>query len=413
MNLGIQSISNPNQLKDIILACAKAKIPLLCHGKPGIGKSQIFKSVVTKILKIQFLDFRLSQVPVEDLAGLPIPTKIDTGKYLTVRSLPDFLPKEGKGCLFFDEINQANPAVLNAIFQLILDRKMLGTSYELPEDWFIMAACNDFEYNKNVTEFEPPLNDRFLHVNFDPDPQIWLNWAEKHKFEPEILSFIRENKECLYGTNLEITEQVVFPSARSWERVDAFFKMFKKDELSQCTFYNCICGLISTQIASEFMKSLLSTENEIKEKSKEDFFIEDFFNLNDNITDLDNYLETAKNDFQLNKRNVWSKVSNYALENKFFDRDDPATSVDKYMSENLKRLGLFLSTFPAEEIIRNLYKLAGKIPTKKFLKIFPEFGKPLMEAYEDLGKAFGLDELEIYNIKNCYNWLGKERKNAD
>ena len=33
---------------------------------------------------------------------------------------------------------------------------------------------------------------------------------------------------------------------------------------------------------------------------KEDFFIEDFFNLNDNITDLDNYLETAKNDFQLN-----------------------------------------------------------------------------------------------------------------
>ena len=398
MNLGIQSISNPNQLKDIILACAKAKIPLLCHGKPGIGKSQIFKSVVTKILKIQFLDFRLSQVPVEDLAGLPIPTKIDTGKYLTVRSLPDFLPKEGKGCLFFDEINQANPAVLNAIFQLILDRKMLGTSYELPEDWFIMAACNDFEYNKNVTEFEPPLNDRFLHVNFDPDPQIWLNWAEKHKFEPEILSFIRENKECLYGTNLEITEQVVFPSARSWERVDAFYKMFKKDELSQCTFYNCICGLISTQIASEFMKSLIK-ESEIEESSKEDSLIETFFNPDYDI-DFTGYLEVAKTDYQLNKRGVWAKVSTYALKKKFFDKDDP-TAINTYPSENRKRLGSFLSTFPAEEIIRNLYKLAGKISPKDFLKTFPEFGKPLIEDNEDLGKAFGLNELEIYDIKNC------------
>lgn len=405
MNLGIQSISNPNQLKDIILACSKAKIPLLCHGKPGIGKSQIFKSVITKILKIQFLDFRLSQVPVEDLAGLPIPIRIDTGKYLTVRSLPDFLPKEGKGCLFFDEINQANPAVLNAIFQLILDRKMLGTSYELPEDWFIMAACNDFEYNKNVTEFEPPLNDRFLHVNFDPDPQIWLNWAEKHKFEPEILSFIRENKEFLYGTNLEITEQVVFPSARSWERVDTFYKMYKSNELTLLTFYDCICGLIGVQIASDFIKSLSNTGNEIKEKSKEDIFIQDFFSPDNNTTNFDNYLEAAKNDFQLNKRNVWAKVSNYALENKFFNKDDSA-SKDK-LSENRIRLGSFLSTFPAEEIIRNLYKLSGKTSPKDFLKTFPEFGKHLLESNEELGKAFGLNELEIYNIKNCYNWLGK------
>lgn len=398
MNLGIQSISNPTQLKDIILACAKAKIPLLCHGKPGIGKSQIFKSVITKILKIQFLDFRLSQVPIEDLAGLPIPMKIDTGKYLTVRSLPDFLPKEGEGCLFFDEINQANPAVLNAIFQLILDRKMLGTSYELPEGWFIMAACNDFEYNKNVTEFEPPLNDRFLHVNFDPDPQIWLNWAEKHKFEPEILNFLKENKECLYGSNLEITEQVVFPSARSWEHVDAFYKMYKKNELSQLTFYNCVCGLISTQIASEFMKSLIN-EPKIEEESKEDTLIETFFDLNYDI-DFTGYLEIAKTDYQLNKRAVWVKVSNYALKKKFFDREDSAI-IDTHPTENRKRLGSFLSTFPAEEIIRNLYKLAGKYSPKEFLKIFPEFAKPLMEAYEDLGKAFGLNELEIYNIENC------------
>ena len=91
---------------------------------------------------------------------------------------------------------------------------------------------------------------------------------------------------------------------------------------------------------------------------------------------------------------------NDKMKKKFFDKDDP-TAINTYSSENRKRLGSFLSTFPAEEIIRNLYKLAGKISPKDFLKTFPEFGKPLIEDNEDLGKAFGLNELEIYNIRNC------------
>ena len=78
---------------------------LMIWGAPGIGKS----SVVSKIAKqnnIGFIDLRLSQLAPTDLRGIPVPK--DGISYWFP---PEFLPTEGKGILFLDEIHMAPPAV--------------------------------------------------------------------------------------------------------------------------------------------------------------------------------------------------------------------------------------------------------------------------------------------------------------
>ena len=78
-------------------------------GAPGIGKSSIVSSAADKA-GIDFIDLRLSQLAPTDLRGLPVPVhpeddkKQGTSKWYP----PEFLPREGKGILFLDELNFLN-----------------------------------------------------------------------------------------------------------------------------------------------------------------------------------------------------------------------------------------------------------------------------------------------------------------
>src|SRR5690349_18667369 len=74
-------------------------------GPPGIGKS----SIVAQIAQghdLEIVDLRLSQLAPTDLRGLPV---ADNG--VSRWYPPEFLPSEGKGILFLDELNLAPPAM--------------------------------------------------------------------------------------------------------------------------------------------------------------------------------------------------------------------------------------------------------------------------------------------------------------
>lgn len=254
MKTGVKCIEHPDLLKQVLKThVLLTKIPVLIHGAPGIGKSEIVKAVAKEI-GYQCRVLMLSQFPVEDIAGLPIPVKNSEGFYKTLRSLPDFLPAEGKGVLFLDEINQAHPSVLNAIFQLILDRKIAGESYVLPDQWVIVSACNDFEHNRNVTEFEPPLNDRFLHILYQPSAQAFLDYANKAGYNKRVIQYITNNKSAFLSSPSDMADTMAFPTPRSWKRVSDLEDLWDSNSITNIdVFQYSVAGLIGSATASMYL----------------------------------------------------------------------------------------------------------------------------------------------------------------
>lgn len=183
--------------------------PAFLWGPPGVGKSQVVAQVAAKH-DLQLIDVRAVLLDPVDLRGIP---RIDKDGN-AVWCAPSFLPREGRGVLFLDELNAAPPLVQAACYQLILDRK-LG-EYVLPEEWIVIAAGNR-ESDRSVTHRMPSaLANRLVHLNFEPDLEDWLTWAAKSEIFPRLCSFLRFRPKLLHDFDPTKNEKA-FPSPRSWE----------------------------------------------------------------------------------------------------------------------------------------------------------------------------------------------------
>lgn len=211
-----------NELKQIIkIICSNHHyIPIMIWSGPGIGKSSAVRQVAEE-LKIGFIDLRLSLLNPVDLRGLPV---VDRIKGEARWMPPDFLPREGQGILFLDEINLAPFAVMAAGYQLVLDRK-LG-EYELPEGWRVVAAGNRLEDRANVTKFPAPLANRFIHLEIEPDIDVWRKWALKNNIAEQIIAFLGRFPQHLY--HMPQAGEMGFPTPRSWEMASKLFQLGQK-----------------------------------------------------------------------------------------------------------------------------------------------------------------------------------------
>jgi MoxR-like ATPase len=204
---------NISELKETVGKILRSEyhIPLMIWGPPGVGKSQAVKQVAEEN-GYTFIDIRLSLLNPVDLRGLPMLDKAaSTAKWLP----PDFLPKKGAKptVIFFDEINLAPASVMNAAYQIILDRRI--GEYELPDNVKLIAAGNRAEDKANVTKFPAPLANRFSHVTVHLDFDIWKKWAIKNGIDEQILSFLSKFPQHLSQTPK--SQEMAFPTPRSWE----------------------------------------------------------------------------------------------------------------------------------------------------------------------------------------------------
>jgi len=117
--------------------------PVFVWGSPGVGKSDVVRQVAES-KQVALQDVRALLLDPVDLRGLPFLSPDKQAKWAT----PDFLPREGEGILFLDELNSATAMVQASCYQLVLDRK-LG-EYTLPDGWAIVAAGNR-ESDRGVT----------------------------------------------------------------------------------------------------------------------------------------------------------------------------------------------------------------------------------------------------------------------
>ena len=180
-------------------------LSLMLWGPPGIGKSSIVADVASSH-GLQLVDLRLSQLAPTDLRGLPV---AENG--LSRWFPPEFLPTEGKGVLFLDEINMAPPAMQGIAQQLILDRRV--GSYRVPDGWFIWAAGNRKSDRAAVFEMPSALANRFIHLDLLPDFHSFKAWGLRVGLSEQILSFLAFRPVLLHQMD---PQRPAWPSPRSW-----------------------------------------------------------------------------------------------------------------------------------------------------------------------------------------------------
>ena len=127
--------------------------PVFVWGTPGIGKSAVVHQLAAEV-RVALRDIRALLLDPVDLRGLPFIGKDGRSQWAT----PDFLPQDGEGILFLDELNAAPAMVQASCYQLVLDRKV--GEYTLPGR---MGGCGRLE-----SRFGPCRDDSDAHAIAEP-----------------------------------------------------------------------------------------------------------------------------------------------------------------------------------------------------------------------------------------------------
>jgi hypothetical protein len=124
--------------------------------------------------------------------------------------------------LFLDEMNRALPEVLQASFQLILDRNLNGVF--LHPGTRIIAAINSASQYR-VESMDPALRDRFAILDLRPTFDDWIDWARTkttdgvQNVHAVVVDFITKNPAHLEHSGADQDPKKVYPSRRSWARL--------------------------------------------------------------------------------------------------------------------------------------------------------------------------------------------------
>ncbi len=225
-----------------LTALVEQKVPTFLWGAPGIGKSSIVKQIADE-KEVGFIDLRLALMDPTDLKGIPF---YDKESHTALWAPPAFLPKDGEGILFLDELNAAPPSVQASAYQLILDRQV--GEYRLPDGWAIVAAGNR-EGDRGVTYRMPsPLANRFVHFEMEVNADDWRFWAYKKELDERIIAYISYKSQHLFTFDAK-SDTKSFATPRSWEYVDSILK----SSMDETLLLNAVSGAVGKDVAVGFL----------------------------------------------------------------------------------------------------------------------------------------------------------------
>ena len=204
--IDLNNPDNTDSLNDLIDKF-DAKEPFFIVGRAGWGKTSIIKKLADQY-NYELVTMYLDKIEATDLGGMPITVKGDDGRPQTVYSMPSFAEKIYKSMLdkndhtqyllFFDEMNQAMPDVMNALMPIVLENEIARVKFD---NFFVGAAGNLQEENEGgLSELSGPLKSRFkpIIVWETGTPRAWkqafdhMHKAYKDIFDDKVIDAIDE-----------------------------------------------------------------------------------------------------------------------------------------------------------------------------------------------------------------------------
>lgn len=136
--------------------------PFFIQGRAGWGKTSIIEDMAKRAGR-HVITVYLDKAQATDLGGIPVPVE-ENGVAKIVNAMPDWAAymlahKKDKFLLFFDEMNQAQPDVMNALMPIVLKNVICNIQF----DNFMVGAAGNFaeENEEGISELSGPLKSRF------------------------------------------------------------------------------------------------------------------------------------------------------------------------------------------------------------------------------------------------------------
>jgi len=300
--------------------------PVLLRGRHGIGKSTVVYQCA-HASGMEVVERRASQMTEGDLVGLPT---IENKS--TTFNPPDWFKAacDRAVVLFLDEVDRATLEVRQGIFELTDSRKLNG--HVLHPDTLIFAAVNGGEHGSQyqVGEMDPAELDRWTVFDIEPSVEDWLSWAKDSDISGEVWNFINQNRAHLEHTD-DFEPNKVYPSRRSWERLDQCLAQADLLKESSPTLYNLTAAFVGFEAAVAFNDYVLNYDRQV---TTDDILI--------------------KGDF--------SKVADFGI-------NDHTAIIDKFEAEN---------TFDEEldqDLVNNLARYFVMLPSEVAMKLWTVMGK--------------------------------------
>lgn len=272
--------------------------PVLLRGRHGIGKSTVVYQYATQ-QNMEVVERRASQMTEGDLVGLPT---IENNS--TKFNPPDWFKAacDRPVVLFLDEVDRATLEVRQGIFELTDSRKLNG--HKLHDDTLIFAAVNGGEHGAQyqVGEMDPAELDRWTVFDIEPSVEDWLAWANDSGISQEVFNFINQNRAHLEHTD-DFEPNKVYPSRRSWERLDQCLAQAGLLEDASPALFNLTSAFVGFEAAVAFNDFIQNYDRQV---STEDILIKgDFskladFGINDHTAIIDKFEaeETFKDELE-------------------------------------------------------------------------------------------------------------------
>ena len=337
-------------------------IAILLRGPTGIGKSHVSKGLAAE-MGLPFIDVRGSTLDESKVGGLPNMKAVDE-KNVATFVVPSWFKRAcDEPCvIMLDELNRSMPSVMQAFFQIVLDRELGNDENGLPlalhPETRVIAAVNwGSEYD--VNEMDPALLRRFWVADIDPNLGDWVDWANKAALDRLLVEFVGQNPEHWRVDPSTVEPGTVVPTPASWHRLSdslthAGMSPAEIAGTNNPTVYAISQGFVGTEAAIAFVDFIKNYEIQIS--------AEDVLEGKVSAEDLANLTAGTAN-------SVVDKLETHCKENNWNDKQ-------------AKRVGEFATAAGGEMMVHLWNKISGAGNLKNVQKLHKVIGKAVVAAVQ-------------------------------
>ena len=336
-------------------------ISVLMRGPTGVGKSYLAKAV-SEELDLPFIDVRGATMDESKVTGIP---DFETSKEKGVATfvLPSWFVRSCREpvVLMLDELNRSMPQVMQAFFQVVLDRELGndadGNPMKLHPDTRVFAAVNwGSEYD--VNDMDPALLRRFWTIDLEPTHGDWIDWANEEGLDNVLVDFIRQNPAHLRVDPTAVEPGTVLPTPASWHRLEqslvhmsmAPAKMAGNDDL---VLYSVARGFVGTEAAIAFKEFVANYESIVTAE--------------DILERWDDVAETVKEMNAEGKAALVEKLADHCTDN-------------KWSAKHAKGLKAFTDTLSDEMLVHAWNKVLATSNIPNIQRVHKLLGKRVLDA---------------------------------